>query len=221
MSYRADSNTNGTIILAGPPRVRQIRAGTTCEVSPEMDGFGQNSHGVMCWNNDEETDGWAAGNNSEFNFEYQSATDLSEGKYSMHTGTDFTGAGYVLRNISKLLRRDANKFSEGNEFYAWSHSRPDCSDLFALGWLTPQTRAIFHDFTVYSAAFNAYVTTRLVIEIGLDHQLWIPAKHISVIYPHAWDSNLTFFSSSTSRISPMLSNSLDAIVRNSALGARS
>jgi hypothetical protein len=159
-----------------------------------MDGFGQNSHGVMCWNNDEEKYGWAAGNNSEFNFEYQSATDLSEGKYSMHTGTDFTGAGYVLRNISKLLRRDANKFSEGNEFYTWSHSRPDCSDLFALGWLTPQTRAIFHDFTVYSAAFNAYVTTRLVIEIGLDHQLWIPAKHISVIYPHAWDSNSTFFS---------------------------
>jgi hypothetical protein len=194
VSYRAHLNTNGTIVLAGPPRVRQIRAATTCEVSAEMDGFGQNPQGVMCWNKDEEENAWPEGDNTEFQFEYKTATELAEGQYSMHTGTDFTGSGYVLRNISKFLRRDATKVSQGNEYYTYAHSRPDCSDLLELGWLTPRTRAIFHDFTLYSATANAYVTTRLVIEIGSDHQLWIPAKHISVVYPHAWDNNLTFFS---------------------------
>eukprot|EP01052_Picozoa_sp_SAG31_P017841 SAG31_NODE_1239_length_9169_cov_18.922492_5_plen_102_part_00 len=51
----------------------------------------------------------------------------------------------------------------------YAHSRPAADDLFAAGWISSKTRAIMHDFTIYSAPAHLYVNVRLVIEIGVDH----------------------------------------------------
>eukprot|EP01047_Picozoa_sp_COSAG01_P050912 COSAG01_NODE_5194_length_4419_cov_6.478752_5_plen_147_part_00 len=54
------------------------------------------------------------------------------------------------------------------------------------GWLHPATRAILHDYTLYSSTKDAYVTVRLVIEIGLDHGLFIPTKHVRMLMLTDW-----------------------------------
>ena len=48
--------------------------------------------------------------------------------------------------------------------------------------ITISARALFHDYTVYSGTKNAYVQTRLVLEIGLDHGSLIPMKHVRIVW---------------------------------------
>ena len=102
--------------------------------------------------------------------------------YGTMTGNSYTGAGYILRNTSKLMQRDANRSSEGNELYTFAHSRPNFDDLFATGWVSSQTAGIFHDFTLYSAKADAYVNLRLFLEIKARHQIWVPMKHVRVLW---------------------------------------
>ena len=52
--------------------------------------------------------------------------------------------------------------------------------MLNAGLLHPATRAIMHDFTIYSANKDAYVNVRLVIEIGLEHGMFIPSKHVRI-----------------------------------------
>lgn len=37
------------------------------------------------------------------------------------------------------------------------------------------------DFTIYSAPAQSYVSVRLVIEIGIDHGVLIPSKHVRLL----------------------------------------
>ena len=187
---RRSSVTNGTVFLVGPPRVRQHRAGAQCDISPEWaNGYVGNSSqyagelkGPTCWvGTVEETpkNGEFASANSNFSFTYNSAAELEEVGYSTVLQA-YSGNGYILRNMSNLLKRVPTRHAEGSELYQYAHSRLDLDDLHDSGWLSPSTTAIFHDFTLFSAGANAYVTVRLVAEIKLDNQIVVPTKHVQV-----------------------------------------
>ena len=40
---------------------------------------------------------------------------------------------------------------------------------------------IFHDYTIYSSTKDAYVNVRLTLELGLDHGLFIPTRHVRLV----------------------------------------
>ena len=173
---RASSVTNGTVVMVGPPRIRQHRAGEMCQISPEMmptTSYNESSNwcgatdpnkpcepkGSTCWSSrKEETDGFTS-SNANFSFEHKKATELQEMPYSTMLQS-YSGDGYILKNVSELLKREPTRQAQGNELYQFAHSRLNLDDFMQSGWLSTSTTAIFHDFTLFSAGANAYVTVR-------------------------------------------------------------
>jgi hypothetical protein len=185
VSYRMDLNTNGTVALVGPPRVRQIRSGSECPIEHFAANFAAGLFGedqpVHCYNSDEDSGGWSMTEDGYFGSSYFEADEISERAYSSNNRNSYSGSGYLLNNVSQLLRRVPTRHSEGTEFYRFAHSRLNIDDMLATGWLHPQTRAIFHDFTLFSPAASAYVNVRLVVEIGVADQVYVPNKHFRVL----------------------------------------
>ena len=112
---------------------------------------------------------------------YQTANQLKEDFYSSPRET-YTGGGHVVQNVHLLFKEPASIFTQGTEFYPFAHYKMDSAPLFEAGWQHPTTRALFHDFTLYSATKDCYIGVRLVMEIGLDHGLFIPTKHVKLIW---------------------------------------
>lgn len=139
VSYRASQVTNGTVVMVGPPRVRQQRAQQMCEVQEEM-AHTHHTHNytynrqTTCYDDTtSEEGGWASLNN--ISWSYQTAAQTEEASYNVPAkglfGRFYNGDGYVLDSavISELLQRPPTKVSEGTEFYRFAHSRLDLSDV--------------------------------------------------------------------------------------------
>eukprot|EP01052_Picozoa_sp_SAG31_P014351 SAG31_NODE_888_length_11219_cov_5.584712_9_plen_344_part_00 len=80
-----------------------------------------------------------------------------------HLSLYYSGAGYLL-NAAKWLRSPPTVLNPGSEFYPFPHLEVNTSDLWESGWIDKQTRAIFHDFTVYSSSLDMYANVRLTAE---------------------------------------------------------
>ena len=124
----------------------------------------------MQWVKTEETGGFEPEAGTNYTWGYRPAGELEESGYSTVLDS-YSGGGYVLRNTSQLLKRVPHMHSFGTEFYTHAHARLNLDDLRATGWFSPSSRVFFHDFTLFSAAANAYVTVRLVAEFKLDNQV--------------------------------------------------
>ena len=110
--------------------------------------------------------------------------DGGDGKYTAKwSGMQYSGGGYVFKDTATMLRRASTRAYEGTEFYPFAHSRPNADDLFRSGWMDIDTRAMFHDFTVFSPSFgNAYVNVRMLVEVGLDTGVVLPWKHTRMFW---------------------------------------
>eukprot|EP01052_Picozoa_sp_SAG31_P001717 SAG31_NODE_58_length_29669_cov_20.244978_8_plen_196_part_00 len=133
VSYRAMDETNGTVILVGPPRIRQHRAGRRCAISSEWSNFKSRA---TCWDGSYEEEGDAfQSENENFTFKYCTAKELEEVAYSTKMQT-YSGNGYILQNVSRLMRRAPTRHTGATELYQYAHSRLDADDLTAIsGWL--------------------------------------------------------------------------------------
>lgn len=114
--------------------------------------------------------------------EYFDGETLEENVYSSYTGITYPPGGHVLRNIEQLFYEPPNIYKLGTELYPWARYQISAQKAVDAGLLHPATRAIFHDFTIYSATKDAYVNVRLVLEIGLEHGMYIPSKHIRIVW---------------------------------------
>ena len=118
--------------------------------------------------------------------EYQNATTTREEEYSSYTGLSYPGDGHVVRDVFRLFERAPSVETAGNELFPWPHLRTDAQELFDAGLLHPTTRVIFHDYTIYSGTKDAYVNVRLVMEIGVDHGMFIPTRHVRIVWLTNW-----------------------------------
>jgi hypothetical protein len=144
VSYRASSVTNGTVFMVGPPRIRQHRAGRRCEVSAEwkqaiysnssLSNYVGEPKGATCWDGQVEEQGGFESSNANFTFSYHTSSELEEVPYSTKL-QGYSGDGYLLHNVSQLLKRLPTRHAGGTEFYQYAHSRIDADDFIASGWL--------------------------------------------------------------------------------------
>ena len=118
--------------------------------------------------------------------EYQTADQTQERPYSSYTGIAYPSGGYLVRNIQKMFRNPPTLQKAGNELFPWPHKAIDASELINAGLLHAATRVIFHDYTIYSATKDSYVNVRLTLEIGLDHGVFIPSRHVRLVRLTAW-----------------------------------
>ena len=118
--------------------------------------------------------------------EYQNASTTREEEYSSYTGLSYPGDGHVVRDVFRLFERAPSVETAGNELFPWPHLRTDAQELFDAGLLHPTTRVIFHDYTIYSGTKDAYVNVRLVMEIGVDHGMFIPTRHVRIVWLTNW-----------------------------------
>ena len=210
MHYNSVNRSTGgaaSIMLVGPPRIRAIRARPTpagaappgrCGRAPEMADMP-----VVCFDlSPEELQGngstawfdeaapWMGGGGApaegRVSMEYRTGAELGENPYSSYTGKQYPAGGHVVTNISNLFVEPPDKWLTGSEFFPYPHLRTDTSDLLDAGLLHPATKAIFHDFTVYSATKDAYVNLRLVLEIGLEHGMVLPTRHVRLVWLDSW-----------------------------------
>eukprot|EP01047_Picozoa_sp_COSAG01_P070561 COSAG01_NODE_10731_length_2093_cov_1.661986_1_plen_311_part_00 len=160
-STRLDPTSS--IALVGPPRVRQVRFGQNCSIAEEMlqlvPTCGENYR--------EDKAPFAEVYNRSGLVRYQHRSADQTGDYS-HVGVMhlmYSGGGYLLPDIWKLLARPTSVHNAGgSELYPFSHWVADISDLWASGWIDKHTKAIFHDFTLYSAPLDLYANVRLTTE---------------------------------------------------------
>ena len=118
--------------------------------------------------------------------EYQTADQTQERPYSSYTGISYPSEGFLVRNIQKMFRNPPTLQKPGDELFPWPHKVIDASELINAGLLHAATRVIFHDYTIYSATKDSYVNVRLTLEIGLDHGIFIPSRHVRLVRLTAW-----------------------------------
>ena len=87
----------------------------------------------------------------------------------------------MLNETGKLIIREPDISRPASELFPFSHLRMSTEDLFYSGWMSDRTRAIIHDFALYSAQKDAYVSVRLVLEYGPEHGGFICSKHVRAI----------------------------------------
>ena len=114
--------------------------------------------------------------------QYFDGETLEENPYPSYTGIDYPPGGHILTNIEQLFRTPPSVYKLGTELYPWARYQISAQKAFDAGLLHPATRVVFHDFTIYSATKDAYVNVRLVLEIGLEHGMFIPSKHIRIVW---------------------------------------
>lgn len=100
----------------------------------------------------------------------------------LDTGISYPSGGHIVKNMHTLFRQAPSVYVMGSELYPWARYQTPVASLLDAGLLHPATRAIMHDFTIYSANKDAYVNLRLVVEIGLEHGMFIPSKHVRVVW---------------------------------------
>eukprot|EP01043_Picozoa_sp_COSAG02_P065500 COSAG02_NODE_9907_length_2077_cov_2.172902_2_plen_388_part_01 len=177
VSYGASPETG--ILLVGPPRLRQIVGDVNCTISPEMSGMP-----MSCFDDVDsgETARWPQPADSPFKFRWASAEETGEGTYSSTSGYTYQGGGFLLNGTGRIVQRVPNIVRASSELFPFAHSRISADDLFYSGWMTDRTRAIFHDYALYSANKDAYVSVRLVLEYGPEHGGFLTSKHVRIFF---------------------------------------
>eukprot|EP01043_Picozoa_sp_COSAG02_P013373 COSAG02_NODE_533_length_20665_cov_216.617281_16_plen_1091_part_00 len=180
-SYAASSETG--IILVGPPRLRQIVGSMNCTISPEMAGMP-----LSCFEDVDsgETTGWPQPADSPFKFTWASAEETGEGTYGSTSGYTYQGGGFLLNGTGRIVQRVPTIARASSELFPFAHSRISVEDLFYSGWMTDRTRAVFHDYALYSANKDAYVSVRLVLEYGPEHGGFLTSKHVRIFFLNKW-----------------------------------
>jgi hypothetical protein len=193
-SYAASPQAG--IILVGPPRLRQIVGDDNCTISDEMAGMP-----MACFKDTDSgaSSDWPQPPDSPFKFKWSSAAETGEGTYSSTAGYSYDGGGFLLNGTGRLVQRVPDIARPASELFPFSHLRISVEDLFYSGWMSDRTRAIIHDYTLYSAHKDAYVAVRLVLEYGPEHGGFICSKHVRIFVLNEWPDfvvmlEMTFYS---------------------------
>ena len=153
-----------SVTMVGPPRMRQVRYADNCRTPDYMSGLVP-----ACLNNHEESQEPFGVNvregltNSGGQWNYVSADATGDSVRYGRLHYKYSGAGYLLE-MKPLLERPANLLDPGSEFYPFAHWKINVTDLWESGWIDKYTKAIFHDFTVYSSAEDLYANVRVIAE---------------------------------------------------------
>ena len=124
---------------------------------------------------------------------YMTADETKEKPYSSYSGISYPSGGFVVQNIQEMFENAPSVSKNGNELFPWPHQAIDSSRMIDAGLLHPATRVIFHDYTIYSGTKDAYVNVRLTLEMGLDHGLLIPTRHVRLVRLTSWPEYAVVF----------------------------
>lgn len=153
-----------SVVMVGPPRMRQIRFAGDCSIPDYVGGLVP-----TCLDNSIESEEpfgnhvpeGLTNSGGQWNHVDASVTGDSRHVGRLHYG--YSGGGYLLE-MKPLLARPADLYDPGSEFYPFAHWKVNVSDLWASGWIDKHTKAIFHDFTLYSSSEDLYANVRVTAE---------------------------------------------------------
>ena len=160
-----------SVALVGPPRIRQIRYAANCTDSDGRSLVPDYVAGIVpsCQQEDAEDetpfgidvpDGLHA---SDGRWNWVSADETRDGRHVGRLHYDYTGAGYLLDTL-EWVEKESDVYDPGSEFYPFAHWKVNASGLWSRGWIDKYTKAIFHDFTLYSASQDLYANVRVTAE---------------------------------------------------------
>ena len=153
-----------SVTMLGPPRMRQVRYADNCRTPSYMSGLVP-----ACLNNYEESQEPFGVNvregltNTGGQWNYVTAEATGDTAHYGRLHYKYSGAGYLLE-MKPLLERPANLLDPGSEFYPFAHWKVNVTDLWEAGWIDKYTKAIFHDFTLYSSSEDLYANVRVIAE---------------------------------------------------------
>ena len=175
VSTRLDRYPGSSVVMIGPPRVRQIRYDANGVNHLPGGGLINRIYNsdiedtVPFGRNVPDTAGLAASSGDAVAWssggQWQHQTDEITGDYpqSGRLHMYYSGGGYVL-DLEPWLRRDSDEHDPGSEFYPFAHWKVNTTDLWQMGWIDKQTKAVIHDFTLYSAAQDLFAFCRVTAE---------------------------------------------------------
>ena len=159
VSTRLDRE-RATVVMVGPPRVRQVRYSANCSVPSEM-------HLLVPVCADQNIESRLPFGRQPKNgkpYRYQSAKETGDTGHAGEMHKVYSGAGFLLPMHQYLTRPMTVRVSGGNELYPYSYWSANVTDLWESGWIDQHTKAIFHDFTLYSSSLDLYANLRLTTE---------------------------------------------------------
>lgn len=207
VSYMAAPDSNFRMV--GAPRIRQVRA-VPCELDADLDfdgdgwtdattndaAAGDTYHPrkvvPACWRNDEDTGSTESfGGPGRNLFTYEDAAELGERPhYNSEGGLWLPGGGFVISAdmLKRLMVGATGRPEEAatvevpvTEFYGFSYTGYNVSELQDNGWWDARTTAIFHDFTI-AASNGMYSHCRLILTVGNNHGLVHPSIEMHMMW---------------------------------------
>lgn len=151
--------------IVGAPRIKQLR-GANCTTPDYMKHVVPN-----CYSDEDDKDSFGGPDGKTF--VWSDSDELFH--WSPELGLFYSSAGFLVpdRMIQSFLAEPSWTASHGTEMFQFAHERMDISALEGAGWWDARTRAVFHDFTVYNSAMDAFMVVRLTVEAGVRHQKFI------------------------------------------------
>ena len=171
VSTRLDRYPGASVVMVGPPRIRQIRYDPSgVNVLPggglldrvyddNLEDTAPFGRGVPDTGGGVGKPAWSSGGQ----WHYQSSKVTGDWPQSGRLSLFYSGAGYVL-DLHPWLHRDSDELNQGSEFYPFAHWQVNATDLWEMGWLDKQTKAILHDFTLYSVSEDLFAFCRVTAE---------------------------------------------------------
>ena len=147
--------------IVGAPRIKQLRS-ANCTTPAHM------AHVVPnCYSDEDDRNSFGGADGKAF--VWSDSDELLH--WSAELGEFYSSAGFVVPRqiIQNFLAEPSWTTSHGTEMYQFQHEKMDISALEGAGWWDARTRVIFHDFTVYSSAMDAFMVVRLTCEAGARH----------------------------------------------------
>jgi hypothetical protein len=190
VSTRLNRFPGSSVAMIGPPRVRQIRydpSGVNL-----LPGGGLVNH-VYADNLEDDapfgrgvpdTGGESPGSpvwSSGGQWHHQPADVTGDWAQSGRLNLLYSGGGYVL-DLEPWLKRDSDELNPGSEFYPFAHWQINTTDLWEMGWIDKQTKAIIHDFTLYSAATDLFAFCRVTAEFEGNGAVFQMAVNLRVFW---------------------------------------
>ena len=171
-----------SVVMVGPPRMRQIRFETNCTMPDYVDGLIPSCMETLA----EATAPFGrnvpvGGYNSGGQWHHVSADVTMDTAYVGRLNYHYSGAGYLL-GMKDLISRDSDLYDPGSEFYPFAHWKVNVTDLWEAGWIDKGTKAIFHDFTLYSSSEDLYANVRVTAEFESNAAVFHMAINLRVFW---------------------------------------
>ena len=147
--------------IVGAPRIKQVR-GANCTTPEYM------AHVVPnCYDNVDDRTSY--GGADGLTFIWSDSDELRH--WSSEMGQWYSSAGFLVPDdmMQAFLMEPQLVDVHGTELFQYPHESVDISALEDAGFWDAKTRAVFHDFTIYSSSMDAFMVVRLTCEIGLQH----------------------------------------------------